>query len=133
MSDFLKDYYDTEGPLGLPMTDAQATALDALLRRLPKDDLHAPGHLSVEKAPELLPGERADISWISTEDTDRYHDVVLAAPGDSPTVMSSPTPFLLENYNSATSIRLFASSFGANLNAATQDVIKVGILVALGK
>ena len=30
-------------------------------------------------------------------------------------------------------IRLFASSFGANLNAATQGVIKVGILVALAK
>jgi hypothetical protein len=47
--------------------------------------------------------------------------------------MSSPTPFLLESYNSATSIRLFASSFDANLNAATQGVIKVGVLVALAK
>jgi len=31
------------------------------------------------------------------------------------------------------SFRLFASTFGANLNAATQGVIKVGILVALAK
>ena len=56
-----------------------------------------------------------------------------SAPGDSPTVISSPTPSLLENYDSAMSIRLFASSFGANLDAATQGVIKVGLLVALAK
>ena len=41
------------------------------------------------------------------------------------------TSLMLEHYNRATSIRLFASSFGVNLNAATQGVIRVGILVAL--
>src|SRR5262245_53570664 len=79
--DFLRDYYDTEGPLGLPMKDKQARALEALLKTLPREDpdLYAPGKLTVEKATtELLPGERADVSWISTEEIDRYRDIVLS-------------------------------------------------------
>jgi len=78
---FLKAYFDTEGPLGLPMQDAQAKLLEAQLKQLPQDDkqLYEPGKLVIEKAvSELLPGERADISWISTERTDRYRDIVLA-------------------------------------------------------
>jgi len=81
MPAFLKQHYgDCAGPLGVPCLDRQARALDALLRGLPHDDLYAPGHLTVAKATtELLPGERADVSWISTEDPDRMADVVLAA------------------------------------------------------
>jgi hypothetical protein len=81
MPEFLKHYYgDCEGPLGIPCLDRQAQALESVLRSLPSDDLHAPGHLVVEKATtELLPGERADVSWISSEDPDRVGDVVLAA------------------------------------------------------
>src|SRR5262245_43917844 len=80
MAEFLKQHYgDCEGPLGIPCLDWQARALDDVLRSLPKDELHAPGHLIVAKATtELLPGERADVSWISTEDPDRLRDVVLA-------------------------------------------------------
>jgi hypothetical protein len=77
---YLKQHYgDTEGPLGIPCTDKQALALDRILRELPKDDAYAPGKAVVAKAPtELLTGERADVSWISTEDIDRQHDIVLA-------------------------------------------------------
>ncbi len=80
MAEFLRHHYgDCEGPLGTPCTDRQARVLDALLRTLPHDDRFAPGHLVIEKATtELLPGERADVSWISTEDPDRMRDVVLA-------------------------------------------------------
>lgn len=80
MPDYLKQHYgDCEGPLGVPCLDRQAQALEAILRGLPKDDLHAPGHVVIEKATtELLPGERADVSWISTEDVDRMRDIVLA-------------------------------------------------------
>ena len=64
--DFLKDIWDTEGPLGIPMKDKQALQMEALLKDLPKDDLFKPGFLITEKATtELLPGERADVSWIS--------------------------------------------------------------------
>ena len=80
MAAFLKQHYgDCEGPLGVPCLDKQARALDALLRSLPRDDLHAPGHFVIEKATtELLPGERSDVSWISTENPDRMREVVVA-------------------------------------------------------
>jgi hypothetical protein len=80
MAAFLKQHYgDCEGPLGIPCLDRQAQALDAVLSSLPREDLYAPGHLIVDKATtELLPGERADVSWISAEDPDRMRDVVLA-------------------------------------------------------
>jgi len=81
MADFLKHFYgDCEGPLGIPCLEHQAIALDKLLRSLPSDALHKPGHVVIEKATsELLPGERADVSWISSEDPDLLGDVVLAA------------------------------------------------------
>ena len=37
---FLKIYGDTEGPLGFPMKDADARALDALLQTLPEQEYH---------------------------------------------------------------------------------------------
>jgi hypothetical protein len=81
MGAFLRQHYgDCEGPLGIPCQDRQARALEAVLQALPMDELHAPGHLVVTGATtELLPGERADVSWISTEDPDRMHEIVLAA------------------------------------------------------
>jgi hypothetical protein len=96
--DFLKDYYDTEGPLGIPMKDAQAQALDALLRELPQDDLHAPGKLIVKGVADLLPGERADISWISTESTDRERDVLLARGMDDSHYALNPIVTLQHAY-----------------------------------
>src|SRR5947209_1628976 len=78
--DTLQKYYGTaEGPLGFPLTDKQAFALDAILKALPKDNAFAYQKRTVEKATtETSPGERSDVSWISTEDPDRYGDVVLS-------------------------------------------------------
>lgn len=58
---WLKHHYGpTEGPLGFPMPDAQAKALDAILQQNPDHDYQ---RCIVEKATtELLPGERADVS-----------------------------------------------------------------------
>ena len=80
MAEYLRHHYgDCEGPLGIPCLDRQARALENLLRALPHDDLHAPGHVVIEKATtELLQGERADVSWISTEDPDRMRDIIVA-------------------------------------------------------
>lgn len=80
MSTFLSAHYgQTEGPLGFPLTDRQAFALEAILKALPKDDAFRYRKALVAKAPtELLAGERTDVSWISTEDPDRAGDVVLA-------------------------------------------------------
>ena len=62
--EFLKPHYDTEGPFGLPMKDAQAQALEEIIKTLPQPA--EPKFVTMDKAPsELLPGERADVSWIS--------------------------------------------------------------------
>ena len=83
MPEFLKAYYDTEGPFGIPMRDRQAQALDALVKDLPREPPYEPHLAVVEKGPsELLPGERADVSWISEESVDRQGEIVLAAGMD---------------------------------------------------
>jgi hypothetical protein len=69
----------TEGPLGFPLTDRQALALDAILKALPREDVFHYRKATVARgASEILPGERCDVSWISTEDPDRTNEVVLA-------------------------------------------------------
>ena len=68
-----------EGPLGFPVTDRQALALDAILKALPKEDLFHYRKAQLAHGPsEVLPGERTDVSWISTEDPDRTREVVMA-------------------------------------------------------
>ena len=59
---FLSSHYGpTEGPLGFPMLDKQARAIDALLRTMPQDDAYRYRKVVVENAPtELSPGERSD-------------------------------------------------------------------------
>src|SRR5439155_7060063 len=74
-----RHYGSAAGPLGFPMLDRQAFALEAILKALPKDDSFAYRKtLIAEKASEVLPGERSDVSWISTEDPDRTNEVVVA-------------------------------------------------------
>src|SRR5438552_9472502 len=69
----------TEGPLGFPVTDRQAIALEAILKALPKDDAFRYRKAALTRgASEVLPGERADVSWITTEDPDRTREVVRA-------------------------------------------------------
>jgi hypothetical protein len=69
----------TEGPLGFPVTDRQAFALDAILKALPKDELFRYRKTLLARGPsEILPGERSDVSWITTEDPDRTREVVVA-------------------------------------------------------
>ncbi len=75
---FPRSHFDVEGPLGLPMRDSQAQLLDGLLKTLPAED-RALCRLVTPKAPtELLDGERADVSWITTEAIDRDAEIVLA-------------------------------------------------------
>jgi hypothetical protein len=72
-------YGTATGPFGFPMTDRQAFAVDALLKALPSEDAYAYRHQKIDKATtELMPGERCDVSWITTEDPDRSHEVVIA-------------------------------------------------------
>src|SRR6516165_11179554 len=69
----------TEGPLGFPMTNRQAVALENILKALPSDSTFRYRKSLVAKgASEVLPGERSDVSWISTEEPDRTKEVVIA-------------------------------------------------------
>jgi hypothetical protein len=72
-------YGTTEGPLGFPLTDRQAIALDTILKALPRDEAFRYRKATVARgASEVLPGERSDVSWITTEDPDRTREVVRA-------------------------------------------------------
>src|SRR3954471_12467793 len=70
----------TEGPFGLLLTDRQAITIEQIAKTLPKDDAHAFRRRMQPKATtsELQTGDRADVSWISTEDIDRDREVVMA-------------------------------------------------------
>jgi hypothetical protein len=80
MKPHLTQFYGTTvGPLNFPQSDRAARALDTLLRALP----HTPEYeyrkaVSVKAPTELNPGERSDVSWISTESVDRTGEVVVA-------------------------------------------------------
>src|SRR3954454_10785401 len=75
---FTKIHFDTEGPLGLPMKDSQARLLEDLLRTLPAEDRELRRLVSLKAPSELLAGERADVSWITTEAIDRDAEIVVA-------------------------------------------------------
>ena len=100
MSPFLKSHFDTEGPFGLPMKDAQAKALEERLRALPKEDLYTLRRCSFERGvSELQPGERADVSWITEESPDRLGDVVVAAGMDDSHFQLNPIVTLNHAYD----------------------------------
>jgi hypothetical protein len=93
-------YGPAEGPLGFPVTDKQAFALEAILKALPKDAAYAYRKAVVEKATtELSPGERSDVSWISTEDPDRTGDVVVAKGMNDGQFRLNPIVTLNHAYN----------------------------------
>ncbi|HUD82603.1 MAG TPA: hypothetical protein VMQ67_03840 [Candidatus Saccharimonadales bacterium] len=71
-------YFDCEGPLGLPMKDAQAKLLDSLLQNLPAEDRELTRLVTIKAPAEVLDGERADVSWITTEEIDREGEIVIA-------------------------------------------------------
>jgi len=79
MSNLMHCTYGPEGPLGFPMTDKQARNLDTLLKAMPKSkEFEYRKTVFAKGQTELNPGERSDVSWISTETPDRYNHVVFA-------------------------------------------------------
>jgi hypothetical protein len=100
MANFLKSHFDTEGPFGLPMKDAQAKALEARLSALPDDDAFTLRRLSQARGvSELQPGERADVSWITEEAPDRLGDIVLASGMDDSHFQLNPIVTLNHAYD----------------------------------
>jgi hypothetical protein len=84
-------YGTTIGPLNFPQSDRAASALDAVLRSLPKTPEYEYRKAVSAKAPtELNPGERSDVSWITTESVDRMGEVVLARGMDDSQFQGNP-------------------------------------------
>ena len=123
---WLKDYGDTEGPLGFPMPDAEAKALDRLLADNPHAEYE---QLVVEKATPsaaLSPGERADVSWITTEAIDRQKEVVLTdgfMTSSSRPIPSSPSTTTTAGTPSA--VRSGAASFAMARRAASISALRM--------
>jgi hypothetical protein len=89
-----------QGPLGFPMPDRAALALERILRSLPATDAHAYRHLITPRGPtELNPGERSDVSWISTESVDRLGEVILARGMDDGQFRLNPLVTLGHDYS----------------------------------
>ncbi len=100
MSHLKQHYGPAEGPLGFPMRDRAAQALDAILRSLPKSDEFAYRKAVRDQAASaLLPGERADVSWISGEEPDRTNEVVLARGMDDGQFLMNPIVTLQHAYD----------------------------------
>jgi hypothetical protein len=96
----LPAYGPTEGPLGFPMLDRQARQLDTLLKALPKSKEHAYRKAVTAKAPtELNPGERSDVSWITTESVDRTQEVVVARGMNDSQFATNPLVTLQHAYS----------------------------------
>ncbi len=76
--EFSRTHYDTEGPLGLPMKDVQAQMLEGILKTLPAEDRELRRLVTTKPPTEVMDGERADVSWISTEEIDREQEIVVA-------------------------------------------------------
>jgi len=98
MSDFLRTYGTTLGPVGVPMTDEQAFALDAVLKQLPAEDQRPRKAQLPAALLSLEPGERADVSWITTEAVDREQEIVLAAGMNDGHFRLNPLVTLGHNY-----------------------------------
>jgi len=93
------EYGTTFGPIGLPMTDTQAFALESLIASNPGCDPE-PKRMTTADAQQLLAdGDRSDISWISTEAMDRQKEVVLASGLDDSHYKMNPVVTLNHNYD----------------------------------
>ena len=96
---FSKHYGDTEGPLGFPMTDKAAQAVAAILRELPQaKEYEYRKTVMPQAATELNPGQRSDVSWISTQAVDRANEVVLAQGMDDSQFAQNPIVTLCHAY-----------------------------------
>jgi hypothetical protein len=100
MATFLKPYFETEGPFGIPMKDKQAKALEARLQALPKDDAFAFRRCSFERGiAELSPEGRCDVSWITEQSPDRAGDIVVARGMDDSHFQLNPIVTLNHVYD----------------------------------
>lgn len=96
----LKPYFETAGPFGVPMKDAQAKLLEERLKDVPRDETFAFRRLSFARGlSEFTPEGRSDVSWITEESPDRVGDIVLARGMDDSHFQLNPLVTLNHNYD----------------------------------
>ena len=82
-----------------------------MLKTLPKTPEYEYRHATVTKAPtELNPGERSDVSWITTESVDRTGEVVRARGMEDQQFQANPLVTLGHAYDLPGP---FAGTFGS--------------------
>jgi hypothetical protein len=88
------------------MLDRQARQLDTLLKALPKSKEHAYRKAVTAKTPtDLNPGERSDVSWITTESVDRTQAVVIAKGMNDSQFVANPLVFPMPDRQLSNSTR----------------------------
>ena len=70
-----------QGPMGLPMPETLARTIESMTRTLPKE-CHYRRKQKSAMAFQFDPGERADVSFITTDSVDREGEVFLPHGGD---------------------------------------------------
>jgi hypothetical protein len=81
------------------MTEAQAKAIETIIKGLPKGSEFAYRKaISSEPPTEILPGERSDVSWITTDNIDREGDVILSRGMNDSQFKINPIVTLEHNY-----------------------------------
>lgn len=98
---YVKAGFTTLGPLGndgFPMTDEMARLLESQIKQMEPEGLAYTRAFVGKAAPELVPGERADISIISDESIDRDNEVVLAKGLDVKPFLKNPVVPVGHNY-----------------------------------
>jgi hypothetical protein len=89
-----------EGPLGFPMPEKLAREVEALMKSLPKDSAYRYRKAAgVPSAVELVKGEKADISLISSDAIDRDGEVVLPKGVDLNYFVKNPIVTFAHKYD----------------------------------
>lgn len=88
-----------EAAFGLRLPEELAKSLDNLLKTLPKECQTLKRKASAGNTMEFVPGERADISVVSTETVDREGEVIIAKGIDSSFYQKNPVVLFGHKYD----------------------------------
>lgn len=87
-----------EGPLGFPMVEAAARALDEAVKAAPAGTEYVKKSVGLVSESEFVEGERADVSIVTSEAVDRDKEVVLASGLDLTQFRANPVVTANHNY-----------------------------------
>ena len=96
-----KAYGDAEGPFGFPMPSALASEIEKVVKGLPKHlkDMGIQRRSFIAEAKDLIEGERADISLITSDAVDRDAEVMLPKGGNWKQFQKNPVVTFAHKYD----------------------------------